>query len=264
MGGVVAGATWHIHRNDESKMLVVEQLTLGIKGLAPALEGFRIALLSDFHLYPLTQPEFIREAVALTNSLKPDLTVLTGDYVWREVEAIFELAPILAGLDARQGVYAVMGNHDLWTDVAAVKAGFDEAGLPYLINQGVPISQGGGAFYLAGLDDGWAGQPDLAATLEGAPADAPVVLLLHEPDLADEYAHYPQIALQLSGHSHGGQVRFSRWGAPILPYLGRKYDMGLFRVQEMWVYTNRGIGVTNEPLRFNCPPEVTEITLVAA
>ncbi|MBK8985983.1 MAG: metallophosphoesterase [Chloroflexi bacterium] len=265
VGGAVAAAGFHITRSDESRQLVIERQTLPIKGLAPSLEGFRLALLSDFHLYPFTQPDFVREAVALTNSLQPDLTVLTGDYVWHEVDAIFDLAPILAGLDARHGVFAVMGNHDLWTDVNIVKKGFDEARLPYLINQGVPISQGGGHLYLAGLDDGWAGQPDIAAALAGAPADAPVVLLLHEPDLADEYARYPQIALQLSGHSHGGQVRFPRLGgALILPHLGRKYDMGLFRVQEMWLYTNRGIGVTNEPIRLNCPPEITEITLVSA
>lgn len=265
LGGAVAATTYHINANDESNQLVVERLTLPIKNLAPSLEGFRLVALGDFHLRPFTQPELVRQAVDLANSLQPDLTVLLGDYVWRDVEAIFELTPILAGLNARQGVYAIMGNHDLWTDVNVVQTGFDESRLPVLINQGLPITQGGGSFYLAGLDDGWAGKPDLAAALNNGSADSPIVLLLHEPDLADTYARYPEIALQLSGHTHGGQVRFPRLGgALVLPYLGRKYDMGLFQVKDLWVYTNRGIGVTNEPVRFNCPPEITEITLIAA
>ncbi len=264
LGGTLAGTTLYVNRHNEANKLVVERLTLPVKGLPAGLEGFRLVQLSDFHLYPLTQPSLVRETVTLTNQLQPDLIVLTGDYVWRQVDAIFELAPILAGLNARHGVYAIMGNHDLWTNVSVVKTGFDEARLPYLINQGLPITEGKDAFYLAGLDDGWAGQPDLPAALAGAPAGAPIVLLLHEPDLADTYAQRPGIVLQLSGHSHGGQVRIPRLGgALILPYLGRKYDMGLFRVAEMWLYTNRGIGVTNEPVRLNCAPEITEITLVA-
>lgn len=251
----------HVRRNNEANQLGLERLELPIRGLHPSLDGFRIVQLTDIHLSKLVKASFAQEAVDLANSLQPDLTVLTGDYVWHNVEAIFELAPILAGLNARHGVYAIMGNHELWEGVEVVKTALREVRLPYLINQGVTISQGAGNLYLAGLDDGWSGQPDLDATLVGAPTDAPVILLLHEPDLADDYAHYPNMALQLSGHSHGGQVRLPGIGAPILPKLGRKYDMGLYKVGEMWLYTSRGVGVTNEPIRFNCPPEVTEFTL---
>ncbi len=265
VAGALSTSTLYLVGQDQSQELVVERVTLPIRGLVPSLEGFTIAQLSDFHLYPFTQPSLIREAVALSNAQKPDLVVLTGDYVWHELEAIYELAPILAGLNARHGVYAAMGNHDLWTNVDVIKAAFAEVRLPTLINQGVTISEGGGSLYVAGLDDGWSGEPDLQAALAGSPAEAPVVLLLHEPDLADEYSLYPRISLQLSGHAHGGQIRFPRLGgAMILPYLGRKYDYQLYRVNEMWLYSNPGIGVTNEPLRINCPPEITEITLVRA
>jgi len=265
VAGALSASTLYLVGQDQSQELVVERVTLPIRGLATSLEGFTIAQLSDFHLYPFTQPSLIREAVALSNAQKPDLVVLTGDYVWHELEAIYELAPILAGLNARHGVYAAMGNHDLWTNVDVIKAAFAEVRLPTLINQGVTISEGGGSLYVAGLDDGWSGEPDLQAALAGSPAEAPVVLLLHEPDLADEYSLYPRISLQLSGHAHGGQIRFPRLGgAMILPYLGRKYDYQLYRVNEMWLYSNPGIGVTNEPLRINCPPEITEITLVRA
>jgi len=158
-----------------------------------------------------------------------------------------------------------MGNHDLWTDVDVIKDAFDESGVPYLINQGVTISEGNGDLHLAGLDDGWSGEPDLQAAMEGAPEDAPVVLLMHEPDLADDYSLDPRMSLQLSGHAHGGQIRIpSLGGALVLPYLGRKYDYQLYKVNDMWLYSNPGIGVTNEPLRINCPPEITEITLVRA
>lgn len=136
--------------------------------------------------------------------------------------------------------------------------------MPVLVNQGVNITAGGESLYLAGLDDGWSGKPDLKTALEKAPADAPVILLLHEPDLADEVSKDPRISLQLAGHSHGGQIRFPYIGAPILPYLAWKYDMGLYRVKDMWLYTNRGIGVTNEPIRYNCAPEITQFTLVRA
>ena len=265
LAGAVTASSAYLILKDESQDLVVEHVELPIKGLAPSLDGFNIVQLSDFHIYPYTKPPLIKESVAIANALNPDLVVLTGDYVWHDLEAIYELAPILAGLNAKHGLYAVMGNHDLWTNVNVIKDAFDESGLPYLINEGVTIAQGNGSLHLAGLDDGWSGIPDLHAAMAGAPKDAPVVLLMHEPDLADEYSLNPRISLQLSGHSHGGQIRFPRLGgALVLPYLGQKYDYQLYRVNDMWLYSNPGIGVTNEPLRINCPPEITEITLVRA
>lgn len=262
-GTLVAGSTY-LYFNDESEQLSVEKVTLPIAGLAPSLDGFRIAQLSDIHLYPLTQLDIVERAVALTNELQPDLTVLTGDFVWHDVDAIFDLAPVINLLQAKHGVYAIRGNHEIWTNPAVIQAGFDETDIPLLVNQGVTITEGNGSLFLAGLDDGWSGEPDLDSAMTNAPKDAPVVLLIHEPDLADQYSLDPRIALQLAGHSHGGQIRLPRRGAVILPYLARKYDMGLYKVRDMWLYTNRGIGVTNEPVRLNCPPEITEITLTRA
>jgi predicted MPP superfamily phosphohydrolase len=263
LGTTVAAASTYLYLNDESQQLTVEQIQIPIKNLKPGLEGFTIALLADFHLYPLTQLDLIRRAVTMTNDLKPDLTVLLGDYVWHEEEAIFDLAPVLAGLDAKHGVFAAIGNHDIWTNVELIKRAFNEVRLPYMINEGLPLTAGNSTLYLAALDDGWSGQPDLNAALDNRPGDAPVVLLYHEPDLADETSLDGRVALQLSGHSHGGQIRLPRKGALILPYLSWKYDMGLYNVNGMWLYTNRGIGVTNEPVRYNCPPEITLITLVS-
>jgi predicted MPP superfamily phosphohydrolase len=262
-GGLLA-KVGQIELNDETNTPVVERVEIPIKNLKPALEGFTIVQLSDIHLQPFTRPDLVRKAVEMSNGLQPDLVVLTGDYVWRDQEAAFELAPILAGLNARHGVYSVLGNHDLWLDVEATKRAFAEAGLPMLINQGVEIVQGDGSLYLAGMDDGWSGQPDLRMSLEKAPANTPVILLLHEPDLVDETSLDPRIALQLSGHTHGGQVLIPGKPPIFTPTLGKIYSQGLFRVNETWLYTNRGLGVISVPLRFNCPPEVTHLTLTRA
>lgn len=264
VAGGVAAAGGYIYVNNEADEPVVEKIPIPIKGLPPALEGFTIAVLADFHLYPFTQLELIRKAVIMANALKPDVTVLLGDYVWHEVEAIFDLAPVLANLNAKHGVFAATGNHDYWTDINLISTAMKEAGLPLFVNKGIPISAGDSELFMAILDDGWSGEPDLQATMQDMTPGATAVLISHEPDLADKYSLDKRIALQLSGHSHGGQVRFPGVGAIILPYLAWKYDMGLYRVNNMWLYTNRGLGVTNEPVRFNCPPEISEITLFRA
>jgi len=261
IGGGLVTTTSYLAINDEAQNPVIERILIPISNLHPALDGFTILQITDLHLYPLTQPALIRKSVEMANELKPDLVVITGDYVWQDLEAIFELAPILSGLDAKYGVFSILGNHDYWLDAAVITAAMESAGLPVLINRGLHIEQGKGKLYLAGLDDGWSGKPDLDATLEGASPGAPVILLCHEPDLADQYSLDGRIDLQLSGHTHGGQIRLPGLGALILPYLGRKYDQGLYNVNGMLLYTNRGLGVISEPVRFNCPPEISQFTL---
>ncbi|HUV26372.1 MAG: metallophosphoesterase [Anaerolineales bacterium] len=264
VGGGLVTATSYLALNDESQDPVIDRVPISINNLHPALEGFTVLQITDLHLYPLTQPALIKKTVIMANELKPDLVVLTGDYVWQDLEAIHELAPILSGLNARYGVFSTLGNHDYWLDADVITAAMESAGLPVLINQGHSIQHGNGSIYLAGLDDGWSGNPDLNATLDGAASNEPIVLLCHEPDLADQYALDGRIDLQLSGHSHGGQIRLPGIGALILPYLGRKYDLGLYKVNDMQLYTNRGLGVISEPVRFNCPPEISQFVLNAA
>ncbi len=258
----VVGTSGYLALSNETGEVSIERIPIPIKHLPAAFEGFTIAQLSDIHLLPYTRPEFVKKAVAVANSLNPDLTVLTGDYVWHDREAMFELTPIIANLNARYGVYGILGNHDYWLDVDLVTQGFRQARIPLLVNEHVPISAGGNTLVLAGLDDGWSGHPDLDMALDGAPDNAPVILLLHEPDLADKVGPNGRIALQLSGHSHGGQVRLPGTGALILPYLGQKYDFGLYQINDMWLYTNRGLGEISVPFRLNCAPEVTLFTLM--
>jgi predicted MPP superfamily phosphohydrolase len=264
VGGGLVAATSYFIVNDESQDPVVDRVPIPIRDLHPDLDGFTILLMTDFHLYPLTQPDLIKRSVAIANSLDADLVALTGDYVWRRLDAIEELAPILSNLNAKHGVFSTLGNHDYWLDAAVITETMEKSGLPVLVNQGVSIQQGNGTLFLSGLDDGWSGNPDLEATLDSAPAKAPVILLCHEPDLADQFSLDGRITLQLSGHTHGGQIRMPGIGAFILPYLGRKYDIGLYNVNDMLLYTNRGIGVISEPVRYNCPPEITQFVLQKA
>lgn len=250
----------------EAEWLKVEKLSIPVKQLGSSFEGFKIVQMSDFHLYPYTQIELIKRAVNITNSLKPDLITLTGDYVSGEgsskSEAIFDLAPVLTKLNAKYGVFTVLGNHEYFTNEKVVLRGLKESGLTVLINDGLALSIGQQMLYLAGLDDAWKGNPDLSKALEKRPGSVPTILLVHEPDFADTYSADGTVSLQLSGHSHGGQIRLPGMGALVLPRHGRKYVQGLYRVKDMWVYTTRGIGVIGVPVRLNCRPEITEITLV--
>lgn len=260
-GGAVAGYLYGTRI--EPERLRLERVSIPIEGLGSGLDGLRIALLTDFHLYPHTRIDLIRSAVEMSNRLKPDLVLLGGDYVQSRADAILDLAPVLAMLDARYGIFGILGNHDHWKGADVVEEQLTKAGLPVLRNRGVTLAINQSPLYLAGLDDGWVRRHDLARALEGRPAETDTLLLMHEPDFADDHCRDGRIALQLSGHSHGGQVRLPLIGSPFLPPHGRKYDMGLYRVRDMWLYTSVGIGLT-APIRLNCPPEVTEITLVRA
>ncbi len=247
----------------EPHWLSIERVDVPINGLPEGFDGFKIVCLSDIHLHPYTQIDFIERVVASSNKLAPDIVCLLGDYVFASADSIYELAPVLAELESTQGVFAVLGNHDLWTDAAVVRSGLEAVGIRVLVNESVPLRLGDDDLILAGLDDGWSGEPDLSLALDGSPQDAPVILMLHEPDFADHYAQDGRVRLQLSGHTHGGQVRIPGIGSPFRPDYGRKYADGLVEVTGMWLYTTRGVGVIAPPARFNCRPEITEITLLS-
>lgn len=246
---------------DESEQPVVDVVEVPIKDLPAAFDGFTIAQLSDIHLYPYTQAETVQRAVELANQFQPDLVALTGDYVWKDLDAIYDLTAIFSNLKATYGVVAIMGNHDIWLDAGTIKSAFTEASFPMLVNKGFPIQRSGTEIYIAGLDDGWSGQPDLDQALTGVKENVPVILLFHEPDLVDQVAMDGRVSLMLSGHTHGGQVRINGKRPPIQPYLGTKYDIGLHQVGSTYLYVNRGIGNISIPLRINCPPEVTRLIL---
>ncbi len=265
LGAGTVGALSYITLNNELLHPEVVRVTIPISNLPTALVDIRIVQISDIHLKPIVTLNLVKKTVTMVNSLQPDLIVITGDFVTRFISAIYEMAPVLAQLRARYGVFTSLGNHDLWLDANIITQTLNSAGLPVLINQGVPIAVDGETLWLAGVDDAMSGKPDLKSALKDAPRKAPVVLMAHEPDPADEFTLDGRVDLMLSGHSHGGQIRLPGLGSPIKAPLAENYDMGLYNVGGMWLYVNRGIGViTSVPLRLNCPPEITEFTLSPA
>jgi predicted MPP superfamily phosphohydrolase len=246
----------------EPGWLSVTRLDLPLRRWPDAFAGFTIAQVSDLHFGPFIRPKHIDAAVDRVLALNPDAVVITGDLVSRVTHGEPDMiVQSLSRLRAPQGVFAVLGNHDWWSGAAVVTRALRCAGITVLANTHHAWQRGGQRLYLAGVDDVWCRKHDLAAALEGIPADGAVVTLVHEPDYADEVAGEPRVCLQLSGHSHGGQVCVPFGGALRLPSWGRKYPRGLYRVRDLTLYTNRGLGVVNWPFRFACRPEVTLFTL---
>ncbi|MGH9601343.1 MAG: metallophosphoesterase [Terriglobales bacterium] len=265
LGAATAGYGFLI----EPRRIVVERIEMRLRRLPGEFDGFRIAQLSDIHYGPFMSSDFVRRAVAEINQLQPHLVALTGDFVSHPfgkpagiegARYIVPCAEALHGLRADYGRYAILGNHDHWNHPATVRNHLDATGFPVLLNQAVALEKDNARLWLVGVDDVLSGRPDLEKALQRVPAGEAVILLVHEPDFADHAAQFP-VDLQLSGHSHGGQVRLPWLGAPILPRLARKYPVGLNRVGSLQVYTNRGLGVINPPVRWNCPPEITLLTL---
>jgi predicted MPP superfamily phosphohydrolase len=231
-------------------------------------DGFTVALLSDFHYDPLFSVHPLRSAIGMVNSLHPDLIALTGDFVSvplfghsaAAAAAAEPCAQLLRQMQAPHGLWAVLGNHDAFTDPDRVTDALHGAGIKVLSNQSLPIERDGARFWLGGVDDLLGQTADLDATLHNVPADEAAILLAHEPDYADYVAGYP-VDLQLSGHSHGGQVRLPLAGPLFLPELAKKYVWGLYKISNLTLYTNPGLGTVNIPVRMNCPPEITLLTL---
>jgi uncharacterized protein len=234
-----------------------------------ALDGYKIAVLSDFHYDPVFSVHPLQASIPIVNSLKPDLIALTGDFVTepsmgrnrrKAAYAAEPCASLLRQMTAPHGLWAVMGNHDAITDPKLVSSILRSTGIQVLDNQSTPIEHEGARFWLSGVDDVLKGHSDLSTTLANVPKGEPTVLLAHEPDYADFVARYP-VDLQLSGHSHGGQVRLPFLPPFYEPALAQKYVAGLFRIGPLTLYTNRGIGTIGLPIRFDCPPEITLFTL---
>lgn len=246
----------------EPYQIQVERVRMTLPRLPGVFDGMTIAQLSDLHLGPYVTEEHLAKAVQMTNALKPDAIVLTGDLVnssWRYIQPCTE---IIARLDAPLGVYAVLGNHDYWVGFLSLMVqSVRDSGITLLRNQAVPITRGSSTLYLLGIDDWWLRLANMKRALENVPDNACKIALMHEPDFADISAQ-AEIDLQLSGHSHGGQVRVPFIGPLILPKYGEKYPMGMYRVGNFTrLYTTRGIGVLPPGVRLNCPPEITLLTL---
>jgi len=241
----------------EPNWVEIVDVNLKLTGLAKEFDDFKIVQISDIHIdESMTQKRFER-FVELVNLQKPDVVAITGDFV---TENPLDYAPILRDglqqLNPKIKTFAVLGNHDYWSNPKVVSQVLLDSNILELNNQVYTLKKQA-QLNFAGIDDVWAGKPDLDLVLKELPQEGPTILLVHEPDFADTIANLNRFDLQLSGHSHGGQVRLPFFGAPILPYLGKKYSLGRYQVKNTIVYTNRGLGTVILPLRFNCRPEIT-------
>ena len=248
------------------------QRTIPITKLPDAFQGFRIVQISDIHLEEYTEAYFLEEFVRRTNLLKPDLVLLTGDFVSKgplDVSVAYNAAgmcaEILTGLTCPQR-YAILGNHDVSVSSERVIQALESHGTPVLVDSYIPIERGSDHFWLSGACDPGTSHCYLEMAIPPM-ADAPVIFMAHEPDFVEtvvQHPRFPSIDLMLSGHTHGGQVRLPILGPLILPPMGKKYVEGLFHFGHMQLYVNRGVGTVGLPFRLNCPSELTELTLVRA
>jgi predicted MPP superfamily phosphohydrolase len=259
----------------EPRWIEVVRQDVLLLGLPEGLDGFTIAQLSDLHVGPYVSLDHVRRSVDIANRLRADLIVLTGDFVYGSARYSAACAQELARLEARYGVYAVLGNHDIWTSPRRVTESLIEAGITVLRDDRQLLEVGNARLWLLGIKDtGYVGRSfsdlqtrwqegrdALAASMEQIPADEPRVLLVHNPDFV-EMLPEGRIDLVLCGHTHGGQVRLPFFGALVVPScFGQKYASGLVEAPSTLVYVNRGIGLIPPPVRFNCRPEVTLLRL---
>jgi uncharacterized protein len=260
----------------ERHWIEISRREVTIPGLHTAFDGFRAVQLSDIHMDAFTEPFFLHDVVNHVNTLNPDAVFLTGDFVTHaEIlqralkNAPSQCASILSLLKCAQR-YACLGNHDVLVGIKAVTAPLAASGITVLNNSYVPVERGGGRFWITGIEDPLEGNPDPEAaipeSIRNLPTE-PVVLLCHAPDYVDSLLTKPvgqSLSLMLSGHTHGGQVRFPFIGPVDLPSLGQKYVEGWFRFGKLQLYVNRGIGTVGVPFRLNCPPEITLFTFRSA
>ncbi len=266
-GAVVLGATsstlaWGalVGRYDFS----VEEVVVRIVGLPKVLDGYTITQVSDLHVGSFVQEKELALGLSLVKGTKPDLIVVTGDLVDFDRDYIPTLLTALGKLEARDGIKAILGNHDYYTGADAIAGAMRGAGFDMLVNDGRLIrAADGGGFALLGVDDLWAARyqaagPQLDRALSFVPPDRPRILLSHQPASVDLWPG--RVALQLSGHTHGGQVNPGFRPADLLMH----YVSGRYEVEGTTLYVNRGFGVVGPPARVAAPPEITKIILISA
>jgi len=248
-----------------TKRVAVREVEVTLPRLPKALDGFTIVQLTDVHVGGQTlHRAFIEEMVATTNSLGADVVAITGDLVDGSVDELRDQVAPLAGLRARQGVYFVTGNHEYYAGVAEWMAHLPTLGVRVLRNERVTVGDGTHTFDLAGIDDfsarGVPGHgPDLPRAVAGRDAARELVLLAHQPRAIHEAAAHG-VGLQLSGHTHGGQI----WPWNLAVRLQQPYVAGLARHKQTQLYVSRGTGYWGPPMRLGAPAEITRIKLRSA
>lgn len=252
-------AVYYVH-DLEPSWIEVRSVSLTLPHLAPEFSGYRIVQLSDIHADRWMTAPRIQKVVDRVNQMHPDLVVLTGDFVTRNPQKFAPNLSVLKSLKPVDKTLAILGNHDAWTDPDLVQKTLEAAGVDVLSNQVITLNRSLAQLHIGGVDDVWAQRDRLNEVLAALPATGAAILLAHEPDFADTSAATGRFDLQLSGHSHGGQIHIP-FMKRVLPPLAYKYPLGQYQVGSMIQYTNRGLGSSGIPIRFNCRPEITILTL---
>lgn len=251
----------------EPNRFAVETIRLKLPRLSHRFSGLRVIQISDIHMGGWMNPERFQRVADLVTAQKPDVLLITGDFLIgydfddAAQQALQDLVKGLGPLAESIPTFAVLGNHDYWINARAVRDMLRSIGITDLTNRVFTFTRENQHLHLCGVDDVWDGDVRLDDVIAQLNGDGAALLLAHEPDFADTSARTGRFDLQLSGHTHGGQIVLPFIGPPRLPYLGRKYPSGLYKVGEMFQYTNRGVGMARLPIRLNCPPEITLIIL---
>ncbi|MCA9582263.1 MAG: metallophosphoesterase [Myxococcales bacterium] len=258
--GALSMATWGLV--SVALPLRVKRVTVSLPGLPKALHGFRIVQLTDIHVGPTIGGQFIDEIVAKVNELGADMVAITGDLVDGSVDELGDAVRGLSRLQSREGTYFVTGNHEYYSGADAWVAFLGEAGIRVLRNERVAVERGDGTLYVAGVDDHQAVRfgnghgADFDAALGGREPGHPTVLLAHQPK-AFHSARKHGVDLQLSGHTHGGQI----FPFGFLVRLAEPFVLGLHRVGQSQIYVSGGTGYWGPPMRVGVPAEITLLTL---
>jgi uncharacterized protein len=249
----------------EPRWLTIKKVDVSIAGLDPVFEGYKIVQLTDLHARSaVMNRQQLAKIANVASQQQPDTIALTGDYITNEAsksEAM--LINAFGQLHAKDGVVAIMGNHDRSRedDSKSVERALRAGNVKLLNNSVHSIDRQGHLLNIAGVDDVWLQRADLAKTIAQLPPTGANILLAHEPDFGDIAAASNRFELQLSGHSHGGQIVLP-FTPRVTPVWGKKYINGLYQLRGMQLYVSPGVGTTGPPqARFNCRPEVSVIVL---
>jgi predicted MPP superfamily phosphohydrolase len=258
---VAVSATAAYSRLIEPYNYLVSETDILVRDLPAAFEGFRITHLTDIHHSRILGLNEVRRVVSLAQQTRPDMFVLTGDYSTSYRRYIEPCAEALAELNAPEGVWAVLGNHDHYTDPELTTRALQRQHIAVLNNAHTTLQRGSDAIQLSGIDDWTWNAVDWGRAFSGLKAGTPTILLSHQPTVLD-FEQTQNVSLILSGHTHGGQLNFPLLGAPArfaTPDL--KYARGLFRRGDTQLYVSTGTGVIGLPLRFGVRPEIAVLRL---
>ncbi|MDX1991873.1 MAG: metallophosphoesterase [bacterium] len=264
--GLGGGAAYTYGRFIEPENIEVTEHDVLLPHLDAEFHGYRIAQISDIHFDSYMTRARLEKIVEKVNAQHPDLIVFTGDFITHHIRYVIEdLTEALRGLHAPDGVLAVPGNHDhkKALEIVKLRQMMRDLGIHDLSNTVCTIRRENAALHIAGVDSMIARRARLDLALAALPSNGAAILLAHEPDFADISQATHRFDLQLSGHTHGGQIRPPLLGAvsAVLPRYGRLYVMGMVKVDDLLVYINRGLGTVSVPLRINCRPEISVFTL---